>query len=97
MSDLKDEEIVDIVNRTARSSFKYLIKRITNEITKKHTDIELNIFINMILESIALSNANSLAWAEEFLKDKYDKEISVDLLSFSLHKKLIDILGIKIQ
>lgn len=95
---LSEEEMTDLVQKIGKSTFEHLVREININLLEK-TDIALpiNIFISIVLSSIASIDANVLIWIEAFYKARFGKDIDFDKLRIFLYKNLNEQLGIEIH
>lgn len=97
--EITEEEIKYLVQIVAAPTFKYMMKRINNNIllNSDYADMSLNSFISVLIISIASMDANLLKWIDKFYSVKTGKKIDFEKLKFSLTKNLHEQLGIELH
>lgn len=96
MKQMTNEDMANLIHRIAAPTFKYMMKRINNEVLKASDmkDMPLNVFLNVILTSMASVDANSLRWLQGFHKIKTNSEIDFDSLKWGFFGRLEEHLGV---
>jgi hypothetical protein len=97
--ELTDAELTEVVKLIGAPTFKYLMKRIQNNILldKKYSDISINSFISAIVIALSSLDANTLTWVSKFYKLKIGKDIDFDKLTSTLKKNIHEQLGITLN
>lgn len=97
MKELTDEEIKFIIDKVARPTFKYFMKRMNNEVIKKHGNMQLNLFMNLFIVTMTNIDANALRWLENFFKIQSGQPLDFEALRTSFYHRLNEQLGIILQ
>ncbi len=97
--ELSDDEIKDFIKLIGVPTFRYLMKRINNNILldKSNSDMSINSFISTLVITMASIDANLLKWIAVFYKEKIGKEIDFEKLQSSLIRNLHEQVGIKLH
>lgn len=82
MNQLDEKQLKELVEKLARPTFNYFIKRMQNEILNKEKfeSMDLNDLFNIIVSSQASVDANILRWMQAFNKIKTNTEIDFVML-----------------
>lgn len=77
-----EEEVLELVGDIARTTFKYMMKRIDNKImvNKSYQDIPIDTFICIILSALSCININSIKWISNFYTNKTGNVIDEERL-----------------
>ena len=97
--ELTDVEVRGLVKLIAAPTFKYMMRRINNNIllNEYQADMSINSFISVVIITIASLDANILKWIEKFYKLKIGQDIDFDKLKFTLTKNLNEQLGVTLN
>lgn len=82
INQLDEEKLKKLVEKLARPTFNYFIKRMQNEILneEKFQSMDLNDLFNVIVSAQASVDANILRWMQAFNKIKTNSEIDFVML-----------------
>ena len=94
MIKLTEEEMQEITKTIAEPTFKYMMKRVSNNILddKHNQKMDINTFLSILCAALASIDANALRWMENFymiqsgqlldfekLKDVHSKNLTSQL------------------
>ena len=94
--ELTESEIKDLVKIIGAPTYKYMMKRIQNNIllNDEMADISINSFIAVLIISLSTVDANALRWIEKFYQTQFGEKINFQKLRYALNNHLNEQLNI---
>jgi hypothetical protein len=96
---MTDTEILELVQKLAEPTFRFMLRRIKKEILMGDTysDMELNTFVSIVVASMVSVDANMLRWIEGFHKIKTNSEMNFSALKLIFIDKLNEQLKVLVR
>jgi nucleosome binding factor SPN SPT16 subunit len=94
-----EDELNELVKLIAEPTFKYMMKRVSNNILddKHNNKMDIAEFLSVLCAAIASIDANALRWMENFYRIQSGQMIDFEKLRIAHTKNLHDQLKIVLQ
>lgn len=80
--EITGEEAYELIKKIAGPTFKYMMKRVHNEILsdKKYTNVSVNSLISVLMTTLATIDSNLLIWIATVYKNSAKRDVDMNQL-----------------